>query len=247
MADPTKSIRIACSTKDHLPLESLKEFQGDLKVLMVDKFDQLKKLILDTGFAFPILVWKSPEGKNCIIGGHQRVAVLRKLKKEGYEIPELPVVFIEAADYKAAKERVLQDIAQYGKVGYQGLYEFMHEAQIGMDEMMKSYTIPEVNLTDFARGFFEDDPSKLGVVTDPNEEWKGMPEFNQQDKTSFRHIIVHFAKQEDVEKFFAKIEMSCTDETKSIWYPPQERMDTKNRLYSDDENAPATVSPLHPQ
>lgn len=61
-----KSVRISCSVKDHLPMEEMVEFQGDLKILMEENYEKLKKSILDTGFAFPIYLWKGDDGKNYI-------------------------------------------------------------------------------------------------------------------------------------------------------------------------------------
>lgn len=56
------TIKISCSTKDYLPLDTLVEFQGDLKSLSEENYQKLKSEILQTGFAFPIYVWKSKDG-----------------------------------------------------------------------------------------------------------------------------------------------------------------------------------------
>ena len=63
------------------------------------------------------------------------------------------------------------------------------------------------------------------------EEWTNMPEFDQPDNTSYRHVIVHFDNQDDVKEFFSIIGQSSTDKTKSIWYPEIDRMDTESRRY----------------
>ena len=63
------------------------------------------------------------------------------------------------------------------------------------------------------------------------KEWEGMPEFEQDDKTSFRHVIVHFENNDDVAEFFSIIGQSHTDQTKSIWFPEQENMDTEAKRY----------------
>ena len=65
----------------------------------------------------------------------------------------------------------------------------------------------------------------------PDEEWQDMPEFNQNDETSWRHIIVHFNNQSDLDKFEMLIEQKITDKTKSIWYPKMNRMDTESKRY----------------
>lgn len=54
---------------------------------------------------------------------------------------------------------------------------------------------------------------------DYDELWQGMPEFEQEDKTSFRSIRVHFRNQEDVTEFASVINQNITGGMKSIWYP----------------------------
>ena len=70
-----------------------------------------------------------------------------------------------------------------------------------------------------------------GVVHDILEEWNDMPEFSQADLTSDRTLLVHFANEEDVKKFFKLINQSYTDKTKYIWFPEQENMDTEAKRY----------------
>ena len=65
----------------------------------------------------------------------------------------------------------------------------------------------------------------------PEEEWQDMPEFKQEDETSWRRIIVHFENQDDLDKFEMLVQQNITDKTKSIWYPRQERMDTESKRY----------------
>jgi len=53
--------------------------------------------------------------------------------------------------------------------------------------------------------------------TDPSKEWRGMPEFAQGDKTSFKHVVVHFADQAAVDQFAALIGRKITN--RYIWFP----------------------------
>ena len=50
-------------------------------------------------------------------------------------------------------------------------------------------------------------------------EWVDMPEFKQEDKTAYRTIHIHFANDEGVRQFAAKIEKPITQKTKYLWYP----------------------------
>ena len=43
------------------------------------------------------------------------------------------------------------------------------------------------------------------IANDPYAEWQGMPEFEQEDKSSYRAIHVHFRNAEDVAEFLSLI------------------------------------------
>jgi len=159
-----KMIKIVCDVKDSLPIDDLVEFQGDLKVMSDESAAKLKEEILTTGFAFPIYVWKDQLNKNNIIGGHQRVRVLKMLRNEGYVLPKIPVVFIEAASRKEAKRRVLQDTAQYGKITEEGLHEFMTEFDLTFADLTNSFRLPDIDIPHFEANF-------IAPPGDLNEEY----------------------------------------------------------------------------
>lgn len=50
-------------------------------------------------------------------------------------------------------------------------------------------------------------------------EWKGMPEFEMEDLTSKRKLILHFRSEDDVEKFATLIGQDITAKQASLWYP----------------------------
>jgi hypothetical protein len=55
------------------------------------------------------------------------------------------------------------------------------------------------------------------------ELWKGMPEFLQDDQTSFRRVAVHFRSQEDFEEFLRLVGQRPGDvRQNSIWFPKAE-------------------------
>lgn len=56
-------------------------------------------------------------------------------------------------------------------------------------------------------------------VLDAAELWKGMPEFEQDDKTAWKSITVHFANESDYEAFARLTGQTLTPQTKSIWHP----------------------------
>jgi hypothetical protein len=63
------------------------------------------------------------------------------------------------------------------------------------------------------------------------EEWKGMPEFVQNDLEPFATILVHFSNFENVQKFAALVQQPITMDTKSLWYPEEDFIEKKNKKY----------------
>lgn len=68
-----------------------------------------------------------------------------------------------------------------------------------------------------------------------------MPEFVQEDLTSFRRIVVHFRNSEDVIKFAELINQRITEKQVSLWFPEEPRRKKKGLIYVDESE----VSNLH--
>ena len=65
-------------------------------------------------------------------------------------------------------------------------------------------------------------------------EWKDMPEFIQEDLSSFRKIVLHFRNQEDVDAFAKLINQTLTPKQKSTWFPIMEPRRYANKRYVDE-------------
>jgi hypothetical protein len=68
---------------------------------------------------------------------------------------------------------------------------------------------------------------------DPNAEWKGMPECNQDDLSAWKSITVNFQKKEDLDNFSKLISQPLTEKTRSIWYPEAEIL-RMNEVYKNE-------------
>lgn len=175
----TNEIKIQCETKLYLPLENLNEFQGELKTLSVENFEKLKKQIIEQGFSSPFLVWKN-NGKYFLLDGHQRKRVVSKLKEAGYKVPDLPCVEIFAKTKLEAKKKLLSYVSQFGKVDKQGLYQYIIDAELGIEDMQE-FEIPEVNMEEFKEEFFGEDSINNEIEeTDLNFEFKMEIKFNTE-------------------------------------------------------------------
>ena len=147
-----QEILIKCDTKLFIALESILDFQGELKVLSEENYQKLKKQILEQGFCAPIFVWKN-DGKWYCLDGTQRRITLKRMKSEGYSVPDLPCVEVIAKTKIEAKKKLLSYVSQFGKVSPTGLFQYMAEADIGI-ENMDDFEIPEVDMDAFREEFF---------------------------------------------------------------------------------------------
>lgn len=93
----------------------------------------MKRRIISDGFLAPFFIWKHDE-EYSIIDGTQRRKVLLLLRDEGYEIPLLPVVYIEARDGREARKILLSVTSQYGEFERDQLDEWLAE----IDEDIKA-------------------------------------------------------------------------------------------------------------
>jgi hypothetical protein len=107
-------------------LKALAEFQGTLKKLSKANQEKLKQRIIRDGFLAPFFIWKHEESY-LIIDGTQRKKVLCVLRDEGYEIPLLPVVYIEAENEADARIKLLSITSQYGEFEKDQLDEWLAE------------------------------------------------------------------------------------------------------------------------
>lgn len=151
-----KRIEIKCSGTKNIRLETFKELQGNLKELSKANYEKLKASILKYGFSFPVFCYKQKE-THWILDAHQRVKTLKLLQEEGYYIPDLPTVFIEAKDKREAKEKLLQLNSNYGKFTDEGLYEFMNEPNFEIDvNFLKEIDLPDFDLEKFELGYLQE-------------------------------------------------------------------------------------------
>ena len=100
----------------------------------------------------------------------------------------------------------------------------------------------EVILSDLQQGvdlsslWFDWELSQLtgtGEGNDPNAEWQGMPEFQQEDLTGIRWMV-HFENESDKNAFEKLRGQRIPDNTKSVWYPQKKWADMASLRYVDE-------------
>ena len=141
-------IEVRCNTKHSLPMEDLTDFQGNLKYRTNMDVARLVASIKEFGFSFPFFVWLDPDGRNYIVDGHGRIEALTYLKEVGYEIPELPVVYINADSPDKAKELLLTVNSQYGDIDRHELYLLIDEIGADIEQLSFDFDNPYTSGSD---------------------------------------------------------------------------------------------------
>lgn len=152
-----KTIAIKYKAALDLGHTELHDFQGELKVLSDENYEKLKKEIISTGFAFAPHAWQNPSDQNWyLVDGHQRIATLKRLADEGWVIPSIPIVPVQAASYGEAKRRVLQGVSQYGQMTEGGLKAFLVDSKISIPDVKISFDFPTIDIPSFVSEHFRE-------------------------------------------------------------------------------------------
>lgn len=124
-----KEVRLTCKTADYLDLDEITPFQGRFKLRTEKDIKVLANYILEQGFSCPFFIWPN-NGKNMILDGHGRFLALDYLRSNGYTIPKLPVVMVEADDEPHARLKVLELNNVNGEFSKEVLLDYARELTI---------------------------------------------------------------------------------------------------------------------
>lgn len=206
-----KTISVTCDTDnklDRLNIAELTELQGNLKARTDVDFDKIKLSIIKYGFSFPFFIWKAD--KNYILDGHGRFNTLCKMQKDGYIIPDLPVVYIEAKDKAEAKQKLLRLNSQYGKMTKESVLEFADDLEINFEEIALPDTV-----IDFSDGAEEtEETSGDDEAPEVNEEQEPISKYGEMYELGNSILMCgDSTKAEDVERLMngEKADLVFTD------------------------------------
>lgn len=203
---------------DLVPLDKIVGIQGNLKDLTKVNYQKLKNSLLKHGFFVPFFVWNDNGIVRCL-DGHQRLLLMRNEKW----FIDVPVVYVEASNMQEAKEKLLVISSQYGLITQEGYDTFTFD----LDE---AYLQEMVNFD--ALKVWEE---STGEPINPENEWTGMPEFEQENVFgAIKTLKVHFANEKDIAKFAHLMEQPVTMDTQAIWYPRQEKLNLKGYVAHDE-------------
>lgn len=176
--------------------------------------DEVASSIKRFGFAAPIIARKED---NTIIAGHTRYSAAILLG-----LDQVPVRFMNL-DPVDAKLLMLAD----NKLGERAFW----------DDQKLETLFQELKDQDLSNLGWDDDELQNLLLhkeqgkNDAFEEWTDMPDFDMEDLTSFRKIIIHFDSQEDVDEFAKVMNQIISDKTKYLWFPKKEKEEHDNLRY----------------
>ena len=151
-----------------------------------------------------------------VVGGHQRLKVLID---QGASETECVIVELPESEEKALNVALNNPHIAGAFTGE--LQIVLEEIKMEMPEDFLALRLDEL----------ETMPSDF----DPMQEWKGMPEFNQEDKTAYQSVVVHFKDQGALDNFAELIEQLITPKTRFVWFPKIEIETYADKRYSGDE------------
>ena len=188
-------------------ISSLNPAEYNPRQITNKQYLDLKSSMEKFGCVDPIIININPERLNVVVGGHQRLRILRELGAE-----KVPTVSVNLSE---EDERELN--VRLNKSG--GTFD--------MDILAN-----EFDIVDLKEWGFKDIDFGLNIdKINHQDEWEGMPEFNQDDKMPIRQIIISFENKEDINKFSKLLNQNITDKTKSLWYPKKEKNVLKDKGY----------------
>lgn len=204
-------IKINCKFDKMVKPQDLKKHPKNRNKHSLDQIEKLAQLYEIHGVRIPIIVSNQ---SGFIVSGHARKEAAIKANMKTF-----PVVYQDFDNEEQEYAFIQSDNAI-------ALWSELDVTGIALDMREMDFDIGALGIKDF-KIMNTDDVENF----DPNKHWEGMPEFKQDDKKSFRHVIVHFEDNEAARKFFELIGQGHTDKTKSVWFPEQQRMDTEAKRY----------------
>ena len=180
-----------------------------------EQVQQIAGSIREFGFTNPILI----DEENGIIAGHGRLAAAQLIKQK-----EVPTIMLKGLTDAQKSAYVIADNKLAINAGWD-------EDLLGIEMMDLQASGFDLNIMGFSEVELNNILDIANMVTNPEDEWAGMPDFDMEDATAFRSIIVHFNSQEHVDEFIDIMGQKITDKTKYIWHPIMVRDILKDKVY----------------
>ena len=196
--------------KQQVKISKVKGNPSNPRIIKNDKFKKLVKSIQE----FPEMLKLRPivvDEDFMVLGGNMR---LKASKEAG--LKEVWIDVAEGLTEDQKKEFIVKDNVGFGE----------------WDWAMLGNEWNTIKITEWGLDVWENQDDKNEL--DAELEWTGMPEFNNDDLSPKRQIIISFKTDEDVQLFANLIGQDLTTKTKSVWFPKVNDLVQKDKLYSNE-------------
>ena len=181
--------------------------------LTKDQYQDLKDSIQRFGLVDPLIVNRHKDRKNILVGGHQRLRIARDLG-----IEEIPCVEVNLP-LDQEKELNIRLNKNLGEWDYDALANYFDVGEL-TEWGFKNYELGVNNKSD----------------VDMNDLWEGMPEYENEDLTPLKNIIISFESEDDLQDFAKLINQKLTMQSRSIRFPKQETQSCTDKEYVEAES-----------
>ena len=196
--------------KQQVKISKVKGNPSNPRIIKNDKFKKLVKSIQE----FPEMLKLRPivvDEDFMVLGGNMR---LKASKEAG--LKEVWIDIAQGLTEEQKKEFIVKDNVGFGE----------------WDWAMLGNEWNTIKITEWGLDVWENQDDKNELQAEL--EWTGMPEFNNDDLSPKRQIILSFKTDEDVQLFAKLINQELTTKTKSVWFPKVNDLVQKDKRYSDE-------------
>ena len=208
------------ATTEILTITKVKGNKKNPRLIKNDKFKQLVTSIKQT----PEMMMLRPlllDENNIILGGNMRWKACKELNWET----------VPTQTYSRAIHKESESWTVYGKT-----YEAVCDEILIKDNTHYGVFDYDILANEWETQPLVDWGLDLWINSDKNNldaesEWTDMPEFQQEDLTPSRQLIISFRNEKDVQEFAKLIQQKITDKTKSLWHPLAENEKQFDKTY----------------
>ena len=200
--------------------DSLIPYEKNPRKISGKAIEKVAESIEKYGFNQPVVVNQD----NVICVGHTRwnaakklglrtVPVLQKTMTEEqfkkYNIADNKVAEFSQWDYDLLSEQILNMKMENIEIKEIGFENFELENILKYSELQEDYE--------------QNSDEEKNHPNEPDKEWEGMPEPENQLVKPFKTLLVYFENKQDLDEFSKKIGVALTEKTKYTWYPEKEK------------------------
>ena len=196
--------------KQQVKISKVKGNPSNPRIIKNDKFKKLVKSIQE----FPEMLKLRPivvDEDFMVLGGNMR---LKASKEAG--LKEVWIDIAEGLTEEQKKEFIVKDNVGFGE----------------WDWAMLGNEWNTIKITEWGLDVWENQDDKNEL--DAELEWSGMPEFNNDDLSPKRQLIISFRNEDDIKAFATLIKQKITEKTKSLWYPIAPHEKQFDKVYTDE-------------